>query len=380
MCPTQDNRLRDLLVREAKAVSEDAIQADGQVSAERVEALERLARLVEIHGNAQPSPPRKRWPLAAALGGTLLIASLLLFSRVSETEIELDLSLSEATFVLPRPQVLTDVMSLSALGISGLREVRLPRVREGVPQTPPPSERPASAIRLSVASEGERQGTITLATLPLPAKTRVRLHRTEVPHQYRVSLEGPGLDLRVNVNGPVRIGLSGTSPQQLDFTSPKSILLRPSSDEIDLDLTLPGPSRGAFSRQLLVTDLSFLRIDSFTDLDRTIVRPVSTLLSGTLYLESLNGRSVLFRPGEALHFEDVRGEIRTLQLHDDRIALKFHGRVRGMSVGWGDSRRSFMPTYLEWLRARHGLSLLWGSTLYVFGLIVGVLRWWRIPV
>jgi hypothetical protein len=37
-----------------------------------------------------------------------------------------------------------------------------------------------------------------------------------------------------------------------------------------------------------------------------------------------------------------------------------------------------MPTYLEWLRARHGLSLLWGTTLYLFGVIVGALRWWGI--
>jgi hypothetical protein len=37
-----------------------------------------------------------------------------------------------------------------------------------------------------------------------------------------------------------------------------------------------------------------------------------------------------------------------------------------------------MPTWLEWLRARHGLSLLWGTALYLFGLAVGVLRWWRL--
>ena len=50
-----------------------------------------------------------------------------------------------------------------------------------------------------------------------------------------------------------------------------------------------------------------------------------------------------------------------------------------MTSGSGDTRRSLMPTYLEWLQARHGLSLLWGTTLYVFGLVVAALRWWRTP-
>ena len=35
-----------------------------------------------------------------------------------------------------------------------------------------------------------------------------------------------------------------------------------------------------------------------------------------------------------------------------------------------------MPTYLAWLKARHGLYLLWGTTLYLFGLIASLLRWW----
>ena len=71
------------------------------------------------------------------------------------------------------------------------------------------------------------------------------------------------------------------------------------------------------------------------------------------------------------------GRSRTLRLREDRIALRFHGHVRGMSTGSADSPRSLMPTYLEWIRARHGVELLWGTTLYLFGLIAGALRWWK---
>jgi hypothetical protein len=37
-----------------------------------------------------------------------------------------------------------------------------------------------------------------------------------------------------------------------------------------------------------------------------------------------------------------------------------------------------MPTYLEWLKARHGLSLFWGTSLYLFGLAAAALRWFGV--
>lgn len=96
-----------------------------------------------------------------------------------------------------------------------------------------------------------------------------------------------------------------------------------------------------------------------------------------LYFQSLNGKERSLRPGEKIRFEQVRGEIRTLRLDDNQIALKFHGHVQGMSTGSPENRSSLMPTCLEWLSARHSLSLFWGTTLYLFGLITGILRWWR---
>lgn len=370
------DQLRDLLFRQAKGVSDDAIQADGQVTAEQVEALERLARLVETCKASQPRPPRKRWPLATVMTGTLVIVSILLFARVSETEIELDLALSEVGFVLPTQQVLADEMELSSLGVSGLREIRLPRARGQAARILNTPEHRGSSINVSVASEGKQHGTVTLGTLALPAGTRVRVRHTEVAHQYRFSLNSAPSDLRADVNGPVRIGLSSAPAETLHFTSPRSILLRPDSNEVDLDLIFSGPSQGTFSPQLSTSDLSLFRIDQFMHTEFTVVRLVSTVLSGALYLESLNGLKRMLRPGEELRFKESYGEIRTLQLRDDHIALKFHGRVRGMSTGSDENPRSLMPTYLEWLRARHGLSLLWGTTLYLFGLIVGTLRWW----
>ncbi len=374
------DKLRELLYRQAKAVSDEAIQPNGQVSTKELKALERLAHLVEICAGIQPST-RKRWLVVALLGSTLLIASVLLFARVPETEIELDLTLSEVSWVSPARQVLADAMRLSALGVSELREIRLPRARGRAAETLHAREVAALAVRLSsVSSNGQRQGIITLATLVLPARTRVWLRRTEVPHHYRLSLRADELHIRADVVGMVQVGLSGAPSEQLDFLSPRPIVLRPDSKEVDLDLTFPDPSKGVFSPQISARNLIFFRIDQIMDTERTVVRRVSTILQGKLYFESLNARELTLRAGQAIQFQESYGQIRTLRLHDDHISLKFHGRVRGMTSGTDPNCRSIMPTYLDWLRARHGLTLLLGTTLYLFGLVAGVLRWWTVSV
>jgi hypothetical protein len=370
-------QLRDLLNQQAKALYDEAAQAGGQVSSTKLESLEHLQRLIEIYSSSSPPSRRLRWPVVAILGTTLTIVSILLFARVRSTEIELDLSLSELGFRLPQQQVIADVMKLSTLGVSGLKEIQLPRIGKQDAHTFHQSDGSASSIQLSNETDSIHTGTITLATLALPVGTHIWLRPTEIPLQYRLSIKNTKLLLRADVNGFVGIGIPGIPREQLNFTSPKSILLQSGPNIVDLDLSFQNLSKNTFSRQLIADSLSFFRIDEHSDPELTIVRRVSTILSGTLYFESLGGQERQIRPGEEIDFKLSQGEIRTLQLQDDHISFAFHGRVRGMTSGIEEHRYSIMPTFLEWLRARHGLTLLWGTTLYFFGLIFSVWRWWR---
>jgi hypothetical protein len=372
---TSARQLRALLRREAHATGNEVL-AGRQVSAERMEALERLTRLSQICTATTPRH-KSRWPILAVLAGTLLVASLLLFRRVNETEIDLDVEVTEAGFSLAVPQRVVDSTALASLGVSGLAEIQLPRSRQGPARTVRASEGRGADISVSSGSDGPRQGRVALPALVLPAGTRVWVRATESPRAYRLSLNGARLSFRADVDGPVRIDLAGEPSEQLDAPSPRPILLQPRGDEVDFDLTLVDGRASAFVPQLQVTGLSFLRVDEVTDAERTVVRRVSTMQAGTLYFESINGERYVLRPGEWLRFDGSRGEIRTLALREDRVAMRFHGHVRGMSTGSAASPRSLMPTYLEWIRARHGVELLWGTTLYLFGLIVGVLRWWK---
>lgn len=371
------SKLRQLLLQKAKTLSDQAIDKRGQVSVEELESLERMDRLVNVVKTAQPEQRPKRWLLPVLLLTTLLMVSILLFARVSETEIELDVTLSEVTFTLSKQQVLTETMQLSRLGVAGLQEIRLPRTRSQDRQTINASADGKTNLHILIVPIKESASSLSLATLLLPAGSRLGIQPFDLPLHYRLFLKSPSVELRAEVDGTMQIALPGRMPEKFDFASPKAIIMRTDSQFVDLMLSFPEASKpGNFLSQLLADDLTLFRIDEFVDQKHTLVRKVSTILSGTLYYESLNGKERLLRASEALCFEQSRGEIRTIQLHNDHISLKYFGRVRGMQTGSGANQRSLMPTYLEWLSARHGLSLLWGTTLYFFGLIVGVLRWW----
>ena len=356
------------------AFAAEAVRDPGNLSAQRIEALGHLARLIEIR-NSLRQKPRNWWAVLVFIG-TLVVASVLLFARVSETDIELEVSLAEFSFALAKDQVLTSAMELSVLGVSGLRNAHLPRPRgESLEASPSPGG-PGAAVSLARSSIGTRHGTVTLAPLLLPAGTHVTLRYSNVTNRCQLSTTAAGLTLQATVDGPITVGLSGFPARELDFASPRPVLLEAGPEEIDLDLAFSKMPQSPFSPQLQAADLSFARIDQFLGADRTLLKHLSTILSGILNFESLNGQELRLRPGEELRFEHSHGEIRTLELADHHIGLKFHGRVHGMTSGAGDGRRSLMPTYLEWLGARHGLSLLWATSLYFFGLIAGALRWW----
>lgn len=371
------SKLRQLLLQKAKTLSDKAIDEEGQVSVDELESLERMDRLVRVVNTTQPEPRPKRWVLPVFLLTTLLMVSILLFARVAETEIELDVALSEVAFTLPSQQVLTDNMELSRLGVAGLQEIRLPRTRSQARQTINASAEGEPNLHILVAPTNESASSLSLATLTLPAGSRVGIQPIEESLLHKLSLKGSSVEVRAEVNGTMQIALPGRMPEQFDFASPSAILMRADSQFVDLTFDFPEATKpDKFSSQLLADELTLFRIDEFVDQKHTLVRKVSTILSGTLYFESLNGKARPLRASEALRFEQSRGEIRTIQLHDNHIALKYFGRVRGMQTGSGENERSLMPSYLEWLSARHGLSLLWGTALYIFGLIVGVLRWW----
>jgi hypothetical protein len=330
---------------------------------------------VEISEGQRRKPPRARWPLILAFAFTLAIASILLFLRPKSTTVEMDLRVKEVSFVLSSRQVLSEQLRLSALGVSGLRRIQMPHAR-GLDESALVSGRDFdSSASFAVGREQQLEGQLSLPELILLAQTRVSLTKTEAPGQYRVALQGQGLDLSANVNGPVRLGLAGGAERQLSFLSPKAIVFEPQAQQINLDLTFVALPQKISPAPLDVQQLSLTRVENRRGPDGLPVRELSTVLSGSIYFEELNGEEHKLRSGEAIRLKASRGQFDVLELRDEQILVRFHGEVEGMAAGASEVGRSLMPTWLEWLKARRGLYLLWGTAIYLFGLIGGVMRW-----
>src|SRR6266851_4200159 len=372
---TDADALRALMARQTDELAAEALRTEGQIPAERLEALGRLARLVVMR-DAAVTALRRRWAVPFVALGTLACASVLLFARVSSTEVEMELNVSEFSFVLPTVQVISDAMSVSVLGVSGLRVIELPSA-DGRPGW----RRPAADIFLAADRVGRRTGTVSISPITLPMGTRVSLRQLEGHHGYRLVLRSATPELVVSVNGPIRIIVPSAVNELREFSFPRGIGLEPDSNQVSLDFlpTEAAEVSWAFRSPLPVESLSLYRVDQFEGAEQTLVRRVSTIQSGTLYFESIDGRARQLRAGEGLHFAWSGGEIREWRIRNDGVVVRFHGSVRGMSSGSGEIKRSLMPTLIEWLRARHGLSLLWGTTAYVVGLFVTILGWWRRP-
>ena len=238
------------------------------------------------------------------------------------------------------------------------------------------SERSWPDIWLSLPRDGNEQDRLTLAALVPPAGTRLWIFKTDVPGEFSLSVKHEDMVVRANVRGQVEITAQGSPTQTLGFGRGRTIEFRAGPDVMDV-VFAPVPGTGVqLTGPIAANNLWLQRAPE------NVVGggPVSysTILGGELYLVSVANRKYGLRAAETLHFESADGKIQTLNLTKDHIALTFRGSVSGMTTGTGSDTRSLMPTYLEWWRAHEAWSLVWGTALYLFGLSVAVMRWWRI--
>jgi hypothetical protein len=361
----------------ATAVREETADG-GSVPAARMARIERLAKLLQLASSSKAQPVRKRWPLVVVAVATLVLLSLLLFTHVPSTEIELEVTVDQADFNLPASQALTRTLTTSTLGMSGLRQARAPGLQAGdaidltsVAQVITPT----TTAHLVTDPSQEHRAAITLAPLVYSQDTRLRVQSIGEDDALRISWAARSQTIQADLSGAVKLSLDAGVVQRYVLSSPRPLLLYADGETVDLDLRPDKPDRSMFEDQLQATGLSFSRVDQSLDPVNTILRRVSSIKSGTLYLESLGGQERQVRDGELLEFDESSGIIRSLRLTDAGLVLRFRGTVSGMRTGWGDAQRSLMPSLLEWLKAQHGLSLLWGAALYVLGISVSLMKW-----
>jgi hypothetical protein len=307
--------------------------------------------------------------MVALFAATLAAVSLLLLVTVRETEVELDLVVSELRFTLAERQQLSETLQLGALAASGLAGAALPDA--------PPDAGGAARVQLRALDRSGHSGTITLAPVVGAAGAEVTLRTSDVPNELRLSVKGVDGNVRADVSGTISVLLPRQVKLTIDAASPQAVSLAPGAGDVDFDLVMLDPGVSPIAPALAISSLALVRIDEVSQGGRSAVRRTSTLHSGSVFYDELAGRELRLRAREALRFSEVRGEIRAVRFTEGRLAVNFHGRVRGMASGSLDHPRDLMPSWLEWLRANQPLALLWGTALYLFGMLTTVSQWWR---
>ncbi len=371
--------LKDLLRRQATEARDRALDNDGQISAEETDPLERLARLVEIAEQTEEPSKRPRWPVAAVLALTLSVMSGLLFLRVPSTNVVIDLKVDEVELVVPQSQTLNEPIPLVELGAAGLASLRMRRSKDSSGQVHSAADKTWSRIQLSVPEPG--QGRMTLDPLTPAADTRIWLRKTRLPDQYGLSLQHQEIVITLTLSGWLTLRsleASNASNFKRDFGRGKAMHLTGREKVVDIAMTIAGDARASFARVIPVSALTLLKAHQDT-VGQTRVEE-STIRAGTIYFSDLDDKSQSLRAGEMLRLEVSEGHLRALSLAEDHVALSFHGKITELTIGEGRGRRSLMPTYLEWMSAHHALSLLWAAAMYIFGLALAILRWWRTVV
>jgi hypothetical protein len=361
MTAENHDNLRRLLSERLAAAESEAARSQGVISESSLGDLVRLAQLIELQDNLTSPPRRRRWPIAALFTLTLLLASILFFTRVRETGIDLQVVASEVELGFAADRPWTDAMQLSSLGASGLIDVTSPPGVEGTTR---------SSIRLGPAP-GQQQGQLTLAPVFLRANSRVRIRASDVPGSYRMSIQSKNAEFRADVQGKIKI--AGIEKVQT-FRSPQAFQLNGGAAETELEFTFLDGGQNPFVEHLPLQTISMSSIQQFTDGDQLSARRVSSIISGVLYFDSLDGLERKLRQGETLEVKPLKGVLERIGVADGKITLEFRGTVTSISTG-DDGQTDLMPTCLAWLHARHGLSLMWGTGIYLFGLAMGVLRW-----
>jgi len=369
--------LQELLRNEAERVAGGVLQDPPQISHTQMETLGRLARLVEIRETLRSSPSTPtwgRWTAPVLLVATLGVATLLLFTHVRRTEIELDARLSEVALRPRANSVLVEGADLVRLGVTGAHEISVRQSADWPGFDRATSDGDTLSLEIASAGNGQASG-ITLSPLQSGASARAWIQAGETPRQVTLWLEGDDLEIQASLLGPLRLAGAGLPSQTVDFGLPRPAFFRARKTTVILDLTARDPASIRFSSQIGVEALSLYEVKHFND--RT--RRLSSVLSGSVYLGALNGSEERLRARQELRLDEVQGEIRTIQLASSSLNLQFHAYVGKLETGSYENPRNLMPAWLEWLRARHGVSLLWGTAFYIFGIVSAALRWFSRP-
>lgn len=395
----EDEKLRKLLRNKAEELRDTALRAEREKSPD-ITSLEEASKILQLCEATRVRLSHDFWLVVIVCLLIVLFVSGFLYLRVGKTEVELELALTDLEFTLSQPMLLIDTLHLSELGFLELAQVQLPRLQEHEQQIlRVPGDGLGFALKFaafeeknlhaneenSTKQEQISENVITLTSLYLPADTVIHVRWLEAQNTYRLKIapaDSAAMDIQISLNGIIQIKQSGAGGlnEQFEFPSQiraNTVSIQPTSDELVFDFTVAQHSMRKFVPLIPAREFDFTRTEEFgKNTSHPYSRRVSSLLAGKLILKKIENKQYAFKYGDHLSIQEFDGIIRQVILEEDHIAVALHGIVGAIETGPGQEKSNLMPSWFERLRANHELTLLWGTSVSLFGIVFIVLRWW----
>jgi len=342
------------------------------------DAFDRLDRLCKLAAEAKPE---RRWLIPFVVFALLTIFIGLLVKEQHETEIDLDLAVSELHFRLPQQEQLTGDQFLRSLNAAALDGI----VVDG---TYWPAPKPDTcSLSVELVSAALKADAITLAALVPPKGWDVGVSRSGSEVDFAFTSPSPSTEkefaVRAALRGKAALSTDCTPNRKnrtIRWNGPGSLTMRIGA-ATTLRCRSASPIR--FADQIGFENLRLYAIEHYQTDTGPVDRRLSSVLRGTFYLDALNAKAVPLRPFEDLSLGSSTGYIRGVSVPVDskplneELDLQAHATVRELNLGSGANERSQMPRWLELLAAQTGITLLWAAGIYAFGIIYAVLRWYH---
>ncbi|CAH1073174.1 hypothetical protein [Candidatus Nitrotoga sp. 1052] len=360
----------DMLIKKRTRELRGQVLANRSLSEDEVQELEQLVRLSEIEhaGLSDQKPPL--WPVIVVFMFSMVIVSLLAFTRVSKTDIQVNVETTAFQSRSKESSEISPMMVLSELSVQNGSALFI----DDVPLLDASGAGDISAVKVLSAAKGSSD--ISLAPL-LAKKDQVVAFevpdRTHILIEYFASLGTAEASLR----GRTTVK-TATSNESRVFSIPTLLRVQATGSPLELRFTQEDAKNKTLLRGIELSSLTFNQLHSLaSDEAHTSSVLISPILGGNLVLEDVRGRMIPIQDGEFVRFGNFRGVVHSVKIKTGRILLRATGTVDAIDFRTAGRWRSMMPTKLEYLRTHHELSFLWASSLYLFGLLVGLLKWLR---
>jgi hypothetical protein len=352
--------LRRILRDRIRAAESSALHSNGDVSADELEAIDRLKRLVAISSSARLDRSARMLAATIVILG-VIVCVVLLKTPIRHAPIALDASASYIGF---RPTsgitILSPLLPGVAINAPGIDSMTISG-RIGTDTT---------LVESSLQLSARPPASMSVAAMDVAPFEAVRIGARRDELQISVG-DSAGIT-KVELNGS--IDFSGSARRSLVTRSGFARLWH-------------GPRAGALLVRVADSVSGPLtpvaRIDSLqlyrVGTSGGATHDSSTIVEGKLDITSVDNTSIKLGPDEAIQFSGLEGDLKAVRIQSGMLVVSFSGTVRKIVATNGISSRSLMPSMFSYLASQHTAEVIWTTLGWVIVTALSLLRWWHRP-